>query len=179
MPKISRKWIKRLLIGSALAVLLPLAAVGALVLFIVVLFRSAPEGAEFGFGIPQDCPGISVVVSGEVRDPSGQPIGGAQIEMRKTTFDPDSQLEMTFTTDDAGRFQTDEPLPIFLCDNLYFDVSAGGIGLYRGGFERIRITYSLVDNYWEEYFPEQPIPIRLIITLVEKLDVTDEPVEAM
>jgi hypothetical protein len=174
MPKISRKWIKRLLIGGALAMLLPLAAIGALVLFIVILFRSAPEGANLGL-LVQDCPGISVTVSGEVRDPSGQPISGAHIEMRESSFDPDSESEMRFTTNDAGVFQTDEPLWIFLCDNLYFDVSAGGVGLYRGGFERIRITYSLADNYWEEYFPEQPIPVRLIITLVEKLEITDEP----
>jgi hypothetical protein len=173
MPKIRRKWLKWLLIGGGFAILVLLAMYGAFTLLIGWMFAFG-EGA---IGVPQDCPGVEISVSGEVRDPSGQPISGAFVAMRKSSSDPDGRLEMNFTTDKDGRFHTNGPISIFLCDNLYFDVSAGGEGLnlYRGGYERIHITYSLVDNYWENYFPPQPIPVRLIITLVEKLEVTDEP----
>jgi hypothetical protein len=165
-----RRWIKWLLVGAGLAILVPLAAYGAIILVISWLFSSS----EVGFGIPQDCPGVQIMVSGEVRDPSGQPINGAYIEMHKSTTHSDDTLEASFTTDGDGHFQTEKPFSIFLCDNLYFEVWAGGSGIYRGGYERIHLTYSLAENYGEIFFPPQPVPLRFIFTLVEKIDVAEE-----
>lgn len=144
------------------ALLVPLAIVGGFFLLSMAAF----QGASLG-GIPQDCPGVSVVVSGEVRSASGQPISGAIVHMQRVPANPESDSQRRFVSEDTGRFASTEAFSIFFCDDLIFDIA------HRGEYERQRITYSLADNYTE--LPAQPIPVRMVVTLIEKLEIIDDP----
>jgi len=112
--------------------------------------------------LPHDCNGVSIFISGEVRDDDLQPIGDAEIFA--SYWSRDHEWNLKLVSDGRGHFEADRPMSIFLCDNVGFTVSAAG-------YESIRIAYSLLDNYSESSWPTQsPIPIRINPILSPKLD---------
>jgi hypothetical protein len=161
LTRIQRKHLKWIVLAVILALLIPLAAVGGFFLLSIWAF----QGSSFGSGIVQDCPGVSVMISGEVTDENRQPIGGITVQVQQTSVDSDNDLYLTLTTNDIGHFADPEARHIFFCDALVFDVMTD---VFREGkYESMTIIYSLAENYSE--FPARPIPIRIIFTLPERL----------
>lgn len=151
------RWLRWGCLIALLAVLLPLAAYGA----ISLLLSASTDTFAL---LPHDCNGVSIFIAGEVRDDDYQPIGDADIVVSYTSIDRQSDWNLRLVSDSLGHYEADRPMSIFLCDNVGFTVSATG-------YESIRVTYALLDTYSETEWPVQsPIPIRINPILSPKLN---------
>lgn len=116
--------ISRVVIGMGCSLLVALALffIGGYIVVLVVLSQ-----ADRGFMMPQDCPGVGVLVSGKVVDVHRKPIAGAEVSVKQLGLfsHPDEQLiDLTFTTDAHGQFSVETSFHHLLCDALVFEIVA-------------------------------------------------------
>lgn len=147
-----RLWLKWLLLVVVGVALLALALFG---LFMLLVFWGLSQP---GFSLPpaQDCPGVSITISGQVADQKNQPIPGAQVHFTEQPIG-DNLSTVEFVTDAQGHFALDESVHVFLCNDLIFNGVADG-------YEKGSTSYSLARDYVDS-LPPQPISVHVTVVL--------------